>query len=743
MTSVLGQPLSRVDGIAKVTGRATYAAEVQLPDLAHGVVVQSTIAHGRITEIDTSRAERAAGVLAVLTWENAPKLPYKPPGTVPVDPMVGAQLRMLQDDLIRHSGQHIAVVVAETFEQATYAADLVQVAYDARPANVSIDAALPYAVSAITEGNFGSGTPAAYRRGHPARALAQASVKVDQTYTIARENHNPIEMHATVAAWDGDRLTLYDKTQWPQNVRSYVAATFGIEEENVRVLSPFVGGAFGSGLRAWPHVVLAAMAAKQVGRPVKIVLNRRQMYSSVGSRPYTLQRVALGAGRDGRLTATIHEAIAETSTYEEYTEQLLDATWMLYACDNLETLYRLVRLDINSPTPMRGPGHVSGLFALESAMDELAVALEIDPIELRLRNHAEEDAHEGMPYSSKSLKACYQAGAERFGWDRRNPQPRSMRENGQLVGYGMAGVTYPARRAPATASARILRDGTAVVRSATSDIGPGTYTSMTQVAAEALGLPVERVRFELGDSDMPKAPVHGGSMTMASVGPAVHEACVHARRQLLGLVRADGNSPLRNAAEDAVGFADGRVFLNGDPSAGESFAEILERHGLDGVEATGEAGPGDETSRFAMHSFGAIFAEVRVDPDFGTVRVKRLVGAYGVGRVINPKTARSQCIGGMVGGIGMALLEETRLDPRLGRVTNANLAEYLVPVNADAEQLEAIFVDEDDPHVNPLGAKGVAEIAICGVAPAIANAVYHATGRRVRELPITPERLLL
>jgi xanthine dehydrogenase YagR molybdenum-binding subunit len=743
MTSVIGQPLSRVDGTAKVTGRATYAAEFQLPDLAHGVIIQSTVAHGRIGEIDTSRAEQAPGVLGVLTYENAPKMAYNPPEQAAVDPMVGAQLPMLQDDLIRHSGQHIGVVIAETLEQATHAANLVEITYDARPAAVSIEAALPHAVGAITEGNFGSGVPAAYRRGHPARALAEAPVKVDQTYVIARENHNPIEMHATIAAWDGDRLTLYDKTQWPQNVRSYVAASFGMEEKSIRVVSPFVGGAFGSGLRAWPHVILAAMAAKHVDRAVKIVLNRRQMYTSVGFRPYTVQRVALGAGRDGRLAATIHEATAETSTYEEYTEQLLDATWMLYACDNLETLYRLARLNVNTPTPMRGPGHVSGLFALECAMDELAVQLELDPIELRLRNHAEQDAYERMPYSSKSLKACYQAGAERFGWDRRNPQPRSMRENDQLVGYGMAGVTYPARRSPASASARILPDGTAVVRSATSDIGPGTYTSMTQVAAEALGLPIERVRFELGDSDLPKAPVHGGSMTMASVGPAVHEACLEVRRQVLKLAREDGNSPIHGAGEDAVGFAEGRIFLQSEPSAGESFTEILERHRLDGVEATGKAAPGDEASRFAMHSFGALFAEVRVDPDFGTVRVKRLVGAYGIGRVINPKIAHSQCIGGMVGGIGMALLEETRLDPRLGRITNANLAEYLVPVHADVEQLEAIFVEEDDPHVNPLGAKGVAEIAICGVAPAIANAVYHATGRRVRELPITPERLLL
>ncbi len=638
MSRVIGQPLSRVDGLAKVTGRATYAAEFARPDLVHAVVIQSTIPQGRITEIDTTQAEGALGVLAVLTHENAPTLPYNPPGPVPVDPLVGGQLPMLQDDLIRRNGQHIGVVIAETLEQATHAADLVRIAYNPQPATVAIDEALPHAVSVITEGNFGSGIPASYRRGNPTRELAEASVAVDETYVIARENHNPIEPHATIAEWDGDRLTLYDKTQWPQNVRQYVAATFGIEEDAIRVLSPFVGGAFGSALRVWPHVILAAMAAKQVERPVKLVLNRRQMYSSVGYRPHTIQRVALGARRDGKLTATVHEATAETSTYEEYTEQLLDATWMLYACEHLETLYRVVRLAVNSPTPMRGPGHVSGLFALESAMDELAVKLDIDPIELRMRNHAELDAHAGLPYSSKSLEACCRAGAERFGWEKRDPQPRSMRaDDGQLVGYGMACVTYPVRRAPAAASARIMPDGSAVVRSATSDIGPGTYTSMTQVAADALGLPVEQVRFELGDSDMPTAPVHGGSMTMASVGPAVREACEEVRRQLAALARQDGNSPLHQAADDALGYGGGRIFLNSDPSAGETFAEILQRHRLDGIEASGEAAPGDETSRFAMNSFGAVFAEVRVDPDFGTIRVKRLVGAYAVGRVINPE----------------------------------------------------------------------------------------------------------
>jgi xanthine dehydrogenase YagR molybdenum-binding subunit len=742
MSTATGAPLSRVDGVAKVTGAAKYAAEFARPDLAHGVIVQSTIAKGRITEIDTSAAERAPGVLAVITHPNAPELPYqKQHPTPPVDPEVGVQLPMLQDDLVRHNGQHIGVVVAESFEQATHAADLVRVAYEEEPAATSLEAALPHAFP-VTEGNEGGGTPAAYRRGQPDRALGQAPVRVDHTYVIARENHNPIELHATIAAWNGDRLTLHDKTQWPGNVQSYVAHSFGMPEENVRVISPFVGGAFGSALRTWPHVVLAAMAARQVGRPVKIVLTRRQMYTSVGCRPYTVQRVALGAERDGQLVATVHDATAETSCYEEYTEQLLDTTWALYRCANLATLYRLVRLNVHTPTPMRAPGHVSGIYALECAMDELAVALRMDSIELRLRNHADRDQKEDLPWSSESLRECYRLAGERFGWERRTPEPRSMRTDGHLVGYGTASAFYPARRAPASASTRILPDGSALVRSATSDMDPGTYTSMTQIAADALGLPPAKVRFDLGDSLLPKAPVHGGSMTMASVGPAVHEACVAARRQVLELARGDGNSPLHGASDDAVDFADGRIFRVDDPSAGESYAEILQRHRSDGVEAVGQAKPGDEAKRFSMHGFGAVFAEVHVDPDFGIIQVRRLVGAYGVGRIVNPKIAHSQCIGGMVGGIGMALFEDTRVDARFGRVVNANLAEYLMPVNADIQELEALFVDEHDPHISPLGAKGVAEIAICDVAPAIANAVFHATGRRMRELPITPEKLL-
>jgi xanthine dehydrogenase YagR molybdenum-binding subunit len=551
------------------------------------------------------------------------------------------------------------------------------------------------------------------RRGSsPTSPLATAAVKVDQTYVIPRENHNPIEMHATIAAWDGDRLTLWDKTQWVHNVADEIAAVFGIPAENIRVISPFVGGAFGSGLRTWPHVTLAALGARVAGRPVKVMLSRREMYYGVGYRPHTVQRVALGASRDGRLAAIVHDGYQETSTYEEFVEALLNPTRFLHSCPNVYTRHRIARMNVHTPTYMRAPGEVSGIFALESAMDELAVALDIDPVQLRLRNEPELDEFKKLPFSSRSTKECYRVAAERFGWSRRTLEPRSMRDGRWLIGWGMASVTYPMYYAPASAMARLLLDGTAEVMSAASDMGPGTWTSMTQVAAETLGLPIERVKFVLGDTRLPKAPVHGGSMTMASVGSAVQAACRKAREDALA----------RGGAND--------------------LADAMRRLGQP-VEASADVKPSDESQRFSMHAFGAVFAEVAVDPDLGETRVRRIVGAYGAGRIVNPKTARSQCIGGMIGGIGMALMEHSIVDARNGRVPNANLAEYAVPVHADAPPImDVTFVEEHDPHVNPLGVKGVAELAMVGVAPAIANAIFHATGKRVRELPITPDRLL-
>ena len=703
-TAFIGQPISRVDGRQKVTGGATYAAEFNVPGQAHGAIVRSTVANGRIASIDSTAAERATGVVAVLTHRNAPRLAYRGHKAF-VDAETGERLHVLQDDRVSHQGQPIALVIADTLEQANHAATLVRVAYAPETANTDIARVEPVPPT-------GELRPAVTRRGNAEGALATAPVKIEHTYVIPRENHNPIEMHATIAAWDGDRLTLWDKTQWVHNTADEIAAVFGIPAQNIRVVSPFVGGAFGSALRTWPHVTLAALGARAAGRPVKVMLTRREMYYAVGYRPHTVQRVALGAARDGRLAAIVHDGYQETSTYEEFTEALLNSSRFLHSCPNVTTRHRLARMNVHTPTYMRAPGEVSGIFALESAMDELAVALNIDPVELRLRNEPEQDEFKKLPFSSRSTKQCYRLAAERFGWSRRNREPRTMRDGRWLIGWGMATATYPMNYAPASAMARLLPDGTAEVMSAASDMGPGTWTSMTQVAAETLGLPIERVKFTLGDTRLPRAPVHGGSLTMASVGSAVQAACRRAREDALA----------RGGAND--------------------LAEAMRRLGQP-VEASADVKPGDEAQRFSMHAFGALFVEVAVDPDLGETRVRRIVGGYGVGRIVNPKTTRSQCIGGMIGGIGMALMEHAVVDGRNGRIPNANFAEYAVPVHADAPPvMDVIFVEEHDPHVNPLGVKGVGEIAMVGVAPAITNAIFHATGKRIRELPVTPDKLL-
>jgi xanthine dehydrogenase YagR molybdenum-binding subunit len=709
-TAFIGQPVSRVDGRQKVTGAATYAAEFDQPGQAYGVIVRSTVANGRIASMDSTAAQRASGVLAVLTHRNAPRLAYRPHKGLP-DPATGERLHVLQDDRVNHQGQPIALVIAETLEQANHAATLVRVTYADEAGITDISRVVPIEPTQ-QKTDQGETRPPQTRRGDPERALTTAEVKVEHTYVIPRENHNPIEMHATIAAWDGDRLTLWDKTQWVHNTADEIAAVFSIPEENIRVISPFVGGAFGSGLRTWPHVTLAALGARVTGRPVKVMLSRREMYYAVGYRPHTVQRVALGASRDGRLTAILHEGYQETSRYEEFSEALLNASRLLHSCPNVDTRHRLAPMNVHTPTYMRAPGEASGIFALESAMDELAVALNFDPVELRLRNEPEMDEFKKLPFSSRSTRECYRSAAERFGWNRRSPEPRSMRDGRWLIGWGMATATYPMNYAPATAMARLLPDGTAEVMSASSDMGPGTWTSMTQVAAEALGLPIERVKFTLGDTRLPRAPIHGGSMTMASVGSAVQAACRKVREDAIA----------RGGANDLV----------------DAMRRIAQP-----IEAMADVKPGDESRRFSMHAFGAVFVEVAVDPDLGETRVRRIVGAYGAGRIVNPKTSRSQCVGGMIGGIGMALMEHSVVDARNGRVPNANFAEYAVPVHADAPPLmDVIFVEEHDPHVNPLGVKGVGEIAMVGVAPAIANAIFHATGKRIRELPITPDKLL-
>ena len=732
-----GQAISRIDGHAKVTGAARYSAEQPLPRLAHAVLVPSTIASGRMTTIDSAAASAMPGVLLVMTHLSAPRLPAGGMAGA-ASPPAGRVLNLLQDDRVHYNNQPVALVVADTLEHAQAAAQNLRIAYKKETAQLDFERAKknPYKPEKAKD------EAADTRRGDIESGRRNAAAVVEAVYTTPMEHHNPMEPHATVAAWDGDRLTLYDSTQYVSGVRTTVAKTLGIAPENVRVVCPYVGGGFGCKGSTWSHVVLAAMAARQLGQPVKLALERPQMFGPVGHRPNTEQRIMLGASRDGKFTAMRHDVIASTSRMEDWLETAALTSRMLYACPNLQTSHRLARLDTGTPTFMRAPGEASGMFALESAVDELAYALQIDPIQLRLQNYAEQDPESGKPWSSKSLRECYRSGAERFGWSRRTPQPRSMRKGEMLVGMGMATATYPANRSAASASAVILPDGSAIVRSGSQDLGTGTYTIMTQIAADALGLPLERVKFELGDTDMPRAPVSGGSQSAASVAPAVKAAALAVRRKLVELALADGESPLSGLQAENVTVENGWLTAQADPRRREPFAAVIARHGGTALEASADAKPGEEKQQYAHHSFGAVFAEVHVDPELGVIRVERIVGSYGIGRLLNQKTGHSQLMGGIVWGVGMALMEKTEIDARYGRAVNGNLAEYHVPVNADIGSIDIIVVDEDDQHINSLGAKGIGEIGITGVAAAIANAVYHATGKRVRDLPVTLDKLL-
>jgi xanthine dehydrogenase YagR molybdenum-binding subunit len=730
--SAVGAPADRPDGGAKVSGAATYATDVVLPGLLHAHLIESTVAAGRIRHIHTADAEALAGVRLVLTPANAQRLPKK--GQAGFGPPAGRKLTVLQDDLVHYNRQPVAVVIAETPQQAAHAASAVVVDYEPGAAALDFEAARADAYDDPDDGG--------YRRGDPDRALDESSVRIEAVYTTPLEYHNAMEPHATTAVWEDDRLTVYDSTQFIFGVRKVLAKTFGIDEACVRVVSQHTGGGFGGKGSVWSHVVLAAMAARAAGAPVRLALQRPQLFGPVGGRPRTEQRLRIGSSEDGRLTSIAHEYFTDTSDFEDWGENCGSTTRMLYLCENVRTSAKLVKLNVGTPTFQRAPGHSPGSFAVESALDELAVRLGMDPIELRLRNDAPKDPEKGKPWSSKSLRECYAAAAGRFGWSRRNPEPRSMREGDTLIGYGMATATYPMHRMRASASAELTREGIAVVRAGTQEIGTGTYAVMTQIAADALSLPLERVRFELGDTGFPRAPITAGSMTVASLGPAVQSACELLRDEILKAVAADEASVLSGFDASELRIENGAVVpVRGGPKR-EPLAAFLARHPHDAFRAAADARPGDEKDAYSMHAFGAVFAEVRIDAALGEIRVPRIVGAYGCGRVINPKTARSQLVGGIVWGVSMALMEEGLLDARTGRIANANLAEYHVPVNADIGDIDVIFVDEHDPHVNPLGAKGIGEIGITGVAAAIANAVYHATGKRIRDLPITLDKLV-
>jgi CO/xanthine dehydrogenase Mo-binding subunit len=745
---VVGTPLDRVDGCLKVMGAATYPIDVNLPRLAHAALVQSTITSGRIRHIAVDAAERAPGVLAVFTHVNTPPIALGPVlenGPQPLPP--------LQSDAVLHYGQHVAMVVAETTEQANAAAALIEVKYERDTPVLAYDDERATRVSHPW-------TPD-YDRGDVASALAAADVRINQTYTTSANTNNPIGLFATVAVWDGDALTVHDTTQYPHAVRNTLAAVFGIDPVGVRVLAPFVGGAFGAGLRVWPHVPLAAIAARITKRPVKLVLTRAQMFTSIGHRPNSVQQLSLGASRDGQLTAIEHVSRSPIGMADELINLITHGTPTAYACPNVSTRATQIRQSIPIPGWMRAPGEAEGSFALESAIDEFSYALNIDPIELRVKNHAQVHPDTGLPWSSNALLDCYRQGAERFGWSARNPEPRSMRNEGQLVGYGIGRGALMAYQPPCKAIASIRRDGTAYVRSGATDIGPGPYTVMTMLAADCLGVPIERVWFGLGDSAMPKAPHEGGSGLTGALGNAVHAACVSLVHAFVNLISDDELSPLKGCRLEGITVRDGGIQITDDPARFETYADILTRHGLDELTIEGESAPPGETSSATMivqagrfipytapstgtraHAGGyaAHFVEAHVDPDLGTVRVARVVSAVDGGRILNPKTARSQIIGGIAMGIGMALLEETVSD-RTGRLVTTSLAEYVVPVNADVREVDVLFVGEPD-SMTPLGTKGVGELAITGMAAAIANAVYHATGTRFRLLPISIEKVL-
>jgi xanthine dehydrogenase YagR molybdenum-binding subunit len=689
--SAVGRPLPRVDGPLKVTGAATYAAEFAPAGMVHAALVGATVARGRIARVDADAALAAPGVLAVITHANVPPL-----GDLPERGVFRTEDRVpLSDDRVHYAGQHVAVVVAETFEQARHGAALVRVDYEPEAPLLPEPGAL--AELALPSPDDGD----RYARGDVAATLARpAAARIEHAYTTPVENHHPMEPSATVAAWDGDELTVWDSTQWVLGTRKALAAAFGLDPAAVRVICPFVGGGFGCKGMQWPHTTLAAAAARVVGRPVRLVLTRAEMATAVGHRPLTVQVLTVASGEDGRLLALRHRTINVTATTTDYVESAGHSTSRnLYACDAVEVTHEIVRANVPPPTFMRAPGECTGMFALESALDELAAELGIDPVELRLRNHADGDPAAGVPWSGKRLRECYAHGAEAFGWSARRPAPGSHRDGRDLVGWGMAGAVFPAYRGAASAAVAVGRDGRATVRTAGHELGTGAYTVFAQVAADALGIEPGRVIVELGDSTFPPAPVAGGSMQTASVVDAIAEAAGRVRREL--------------------------------------------EAGADEARAEARAAPDREAARsWSSSSFGAHFCEVRIDPAEARVRVSRFVSVMDIGRVLNAATARSQVTGGVIMGIGMALTEETPRDPRTGRAVGGDLAGYAIPVNADVGAIEVAFVDVPDPHLNSLGARGVGEIGITGVAAAIANAVHHATGLRIRDLPITPERLL-
>ena len=738
---VIGMPVSRVDGPAKVTGRARYAAEYPAADLAYGAVVNSTIAKGRISRFDVSKARAVPGVLDILTHLHRPDIRSLDLAHKDMTAPSGSPFKALLDEQIYYSGQPVALVVAQTFEVARYAATLVRVEYEveAHQTNLLTNLGRAHEPTKLKVGF----APPPDEKGDTAAAFAASPVTVEADFHSGVEHHNPMEMFATTVVRDADgHLTIYDKTQSSQNTRWFVSRAFGLSKSDITVRNPYVGGAFGAGLRPQYQLTLAVMAALQLERSVRVVMTRQQMFT-FGHRPETVQRVTLAAEPDGTLTSITHTATSETSRFEDYVEVLVNWSGQLYRCDNIKLGYKLVDLDQYSPIDMRAPGAATGVHALEVAMDELSYTLKMDPLALRMKNYAERDPITDLPFSTKELRACYAQGAERFGWSERPLEPRSMRDGNELVGWGMATGTWDALQLAARVSAVLHADGRLVVSSAASDIGTGTYTVMAQIAAASMGLPLERVTFQLGDSTLPFAPIEGGSSHVTTIGSAVEGACEKLQKRLLKMARKTRDSVFAGSKATDVEFVDGSIRLVGRPPTAVPLTDLLDETGDDRIEVKYLQLPNAIKQRkYTRATHSAVFCEVKVDEEFGTVRVTRVVSAIAAGRIINAKTARSQAVGSVVWGISQALHEETHSDHRFGRFMNHDFAEYHVAANADIRDIDVIFVQEDDRIVSRLGAKGVGEIGIVGVSAAVANAIFHATGRRVRSTPMTPDKVM-
>ncbi len=746
--SIIGAVVPRIDGPLKTSGTARYAVDHHFPGLIHAVAVQATIGSGRIRSLDASAAEKMPGVLQVFHSGNKMQgvyrqIPHQEDGTM-------SETRPpFDDDKIYYWGQFVALVVAETLEQARAAAQAVRIEYEADKADVRTN---------LGDGFTGQ-RQSSWKRGDPDQALSTAPVVIDETYSTPVETHNPMEMHGTVAVWEGDNVTLYECSQGVVNHRVVMSEVLGVPVENVRVISRFIGSGFGGKLFPWPQSTLAAAAARQLKRPVKLSVDRRMMFSSVGHRPRTEQRIRLGATKDGKLTAIRHDFLTQTSQLDDFIEHCGEQTPFLYSCANLEVTTGMVRRNVGAPAPMRGPGAVPGLFALESAMDELAVKLNMDPLELHVKNDAERDEGKNLPFSSRHLKECYTTGAEKIGWKQRTPQVGSMHRNGKIIGMGMGSASWSAARIPCSASVELCQNGRVCVRCATQDIGTGTYTIFAQVVHARTGVPLDRIDVFLGDTSLPSGPTSGGSMATSAVLPATTSAVNEAVNRLLHIATLTPKSPFHGQKPETLALTNGVVHAKEQPKVigaayhadgqlsvnGVPFEEILKVANVGNLMANGKTNPSfddPKAKQYSLHSYGAHFAEVEWEPDIARLRVSRIVSVFDCGRIINKGAGTNQILGAAVMGVGMTMFEGTVYDPQRGQPINGNFADYLVPTCADLPDLDVIFLDYPDYIVNEYGARGIGEIGMAGVAPAIAGAVYHATGVRVRELPIRIEDLL-